>query len=99
MTETRPDNQTVSGSLASVPLGTYCCVRVTGDPELQVRLKRMGICDRRTITVLQAGDPMILSVVGARIAVSRYLADFVEVASGRFVAEVTVAAETPSETA
>jgi len=57
---------------------------VAGNPELQVRLKRMGICDRRTITVLQAGDPMILSVVGAKVAVSRYLAECVQVGETDF---------------
>ncbi len=69
-------------------MGTYTCVRVTGDPDMQVRLKRMGICDRRMITVLQAGDPMILSVVGARIAVSRYLADCVHVTDEQTVGAV-----------
>jgi hypothetical protein len=39
-----------------------------------VRLKRMGICGGRQISVLQAGDPMILRVVGARIGLSRELA-------------------------
>ncbi len=79
MTENRPDNHSVSDSLSSVPLGVYSCTRVTGKPEMQVRLKRMGICNRRSITVLQAGDPMILSVIGTRIAVSRYLAECVQV--------------------
>ena len=39
----------------------------------------MGICEGRDINVLRSGDPMILSVVGSRIAVSRHLAESVQV--------------------
>lgn len=42
-----------------------------------IRLKRMGICVDRPLELVQAGDPMILLVVGARIGISRQLAELV----------------------
>ncbi|QQE12195.1 ferrous iron transport protein A [Planctomycetota bacterium] len=38
------------------------------------RLKSMGICQGRRIQLIQAGDPLILKVVGVRIGVSARLA-------------------------
>ena len=44
-----------------------------------IRLKRMGVCAGRRIQLLQSGDPLILSVVGCRLGVSRLLASQVVV--------------------
>ena len=54
--------------------GTFRCIEITGEGEPAIRLKRMGICSGRHITIVQSGDPMILRVVGARIGLSRELA-------------------------
>jgi Fe2+ transport system protein FeoA len=63
--------------------GTFRCIEITGEGERVVRLKRMGICSGRHITIVQSGDPMILRVVGARIGLSRELAATVIVDSDR----------------
>lgn len=68
-------------SLATASPGAWVCVSVVGDMESQTRLKQMGICEGRRLTVLQSGDPMIVYVVGAQIALSRMLAGFVEVSA------------------
>lgn len=99
MTETIPHHHSTVKSLANSRHGTYCCVGVKGTPELQTRLKRMGICDRRTIIVLQAGDPMIISVVGAKIAVSRYLAECVQVGDAELAVGASVEVNTEAGTA
>lgn len=61
-------------SLTEVKSGTFRCVEVGGAPDSQVRLKRMGVCEGRSLQVVQAGDPMIVKAVGARIGISRALA-------------------------
>ena len=43
----------------------------------EVRLKRMGICEGRRIQLVQAGDPLIANVAGARVGISRLLAQHV----------------------
>ena len=47
------------------------------DGDAMVRLKRLGICNKRTIEVIQVGDPMVLRVIGSRLGVSRRLAESV----------------------
>jgi Fe2+ transport system protein FeoA len=49
-----------------------CRIDAVGDDG--VRLKRLGICVGRPIELEQAGDPMVLLVVGARVGLSRQLA-------------------------
>ncbi|MEO2013266.1 MAG: FeoA family protein [Fuerstiella sp.] len=61
-------------TLSSAASGTYRCIDVAGEGEQVIRLKRMGICSGRRISVVQTGDPMILHVVGARVGLSRELA-------------------------
>lgn len=39
-----------------------------------IRLKRMGIYVHGEIQLVQAGDPLIVTVVGARVGISRQLA-------------------------
>jgi len=57
--------------------GEFRCVDVQCDGDAMIRLKRLGICDKRTIEVLQPGDPMVLRVIGSRLGVSRRLAESV----------------------
>ena len=72
--------------------GTIRCVEITGQGEPVVRLKRMGICGGRHLTIVQSGDPMILRVVGARIGLSRELAASVIVDSDRVNADDVMSA-------
>ncbi|MEP3480243.1 MAG: FeoA family protein [Fuerstiella sp.] len=66
-------------TLASQPAGQYLCDQISGPRDAQIRLKRLGICENRPIEVIRHGDPMVLNVVGARIGVSRYLAECISV--------------------
>ena len=59
--------------------GAFHCVDVECDGDAMIRLKRLGICARRTIEVVQPGDPMVLRVVGSRLGISHQLAEFVRV--------------------
>ena len=69
-------SQSKSGhiSLEQAAEGIHTCISVSGADDATVRLKRLGICTGQEIAVLAAGDPMIVRVAGARIAVSRHLA-------------------------
>lgn len=87
MSETVNRQTTEPGILATMTSGVCCCVLIDGPQEAQVRLKRLGICEGRKVTVLQSGDPMILGVVGTQVAVSRHLAASVQV---RPVTEVAI---------
>ncbi len=60
--------------LSTTSLGTVVCSRIEGEGPEITRLKRMGVCSGRPLEVIRAGDPMILSVAGTRIGVSRKLA-------------------------
>ena len=73
-------------SLTTVSCGEFRCVEILGDVEAQVRLKRLGVCEGRKLQVVQAGDPMIVVAVGARIGISRSLASCVHVVSPDAVA-------------
>ena len=59
--------------------GRFRCTNVDCTGDAAVQLKRLGVCDGRSIEVMQPGDPMVLRVVGARIGVSRLLASSVRV--------------------
>ncbi len=57
--------------------GRYAVQTVDDRGEETTRLKRLGVCERRSVEVLQIGDPMIVRVVGSRIGISRRLASHV----------------------
>lgn len=44
------------------------------DPEDAIKLKAMGICLGRQVQLVQAGDPLIVRVLGTRIGLSGRLA-------------------------
>ncbi|MEZ6127146.1 MAG: FeoA family protein [Planctomycetaceae bacterium] len=54
--------------------GRFYCLDICCDSDAAIQLKRLGVCQGRSVEVLQPGDPMVLRVVGARIGVSRRLA-------------------------
>jgi Fe2+ transport system protein FeoA len=49
-----------------------------GEAEVE-RLKALGVCLGRKVMLVQAGDPLILKVLGSRIGVSARLAERVRV--------------------
>ncbi len=79
MSETNQQQTVDSTALSGARRGAFQCVGVRGPSETQTRLKRLGICEGREVSVLQSGDPMILSVVGSQVAVSRHLAEEIQV--------------------
>ena len=54
--------------------GRFVVCEITDVGEASIRLKRLGICENRSVELVQAGDPMIVRVAGARIGLSRRLA-------------------------
>ncbi len=60
--------------LSEITSGTARCHSIEGEGAEVVRLKRLGICFGHDIQVLQAGDPMILQVIGTKVGISRQLA-------------------------
>lgn len=73
-----------SEDFAPMPLtmaspGNFRCTRISLDERDAHRIQRLGICIGRPVVVLATGDPMIVLVSGARIGVSRQLAEHVMV--------------------
>ena len=54
-------------------------VRVAAGSDDANRLMALGICAGRHVEVIKAGDPLIVSVVGARVGLSARLASAVTV--------------------
>jgi Fe2+ transport system protein FeoA len=67
-------------------------VSVSAETDDAVRLMALGICVGRRVEVVQAGDPMIVRVVGARVGLSARLAAHVFVAVDDAKAAATTAA-------
>ena len=66
--------------LASLPEGVPARIEAVAvaDDDL-ARLEVMGVCAGRTVEVVQAGDPMIVRVLGTRIGLAAVLARSVHV--------------------
>ncbi len=79
--------------LSQMSQGRAICRQVEGDGPLASRLKRLGICEGRPLEVVQAGDPMILRVIGTNIGLSKQLAELVTVEI-----PASVPAELPADT-
>ena len=75
--KTASDSHPLSDAEAGV---VFEVCRIQAGDEDTIRLKRMGICEGRQVQLEQAGDPLILRVVGCRIGLSRRLASQVQVA-------------------
>ena len=67
-------------------------VSVSAEADDAVRLMALGICVGRRVEIVQAGDPMIVRVVGARVGLSARLAAHVLVAVEDAKAAATSAA-------
>jgi Fe2+ transport system protein FeoA len=67
-------------TLAALPTRVNArIVRVAAGSEDASRLMALGICIGRQVQVVKQGDPLIVSVVGARIGLSARLASAVTV--------------------
>ncbi|WP_428389683.1 FeoA family protein [Mucisphaera sp.] len=66
-------------TLGDLQRGACATIReVQAGPFDAERLKAMGLCSGRRVTVLKRGQPMIVSVMGSRIGLDRHLARFIE---------------------
>lgn len=66
--------------LSALPAGSYARVaHVSAHSDDLRRLQALGVCVGRRVQLVKAGDPMIISVVGARIGLSARLAAEVRV--------------------
>jgi Fe2+ transport system protein FeoA len=78
--------------LASLRAGAGRVISVIAEPDDAARLMAMGICVGRRVEIVQAGDPLIVRVVGARVGLSARLAAGVLVATADAPASATTAA-------
>ena len=53
--------------------------RVDAECDDSARLKAMGVCVGRRLSLIQSGDPLIVCVVGSRVGISSRLAKSVYV--------------------
>lgn len=66
--------------LSALPAGAYARVaQLNAHSDDLRRLQALGVCVGRCIQLVKAGDPMIISVVGARVGLSARLATEVRV--------------------
>jgi Fe2+ transport system protein FeoA len=66
--------------LDKLPPGQYALVsHIQAENADLARLMAMGVCIGRRLRMVQAGDPMILLVLGARIGVSARMGNRVQV--------------------
>ena len=71
------NRQSSSDECPITSVHTGCRLTVThvdAAAEDSVRLKRIGVCEGRSLQLLQDGDPIIVKVVGSRVGISRQLA-------------------------
>jgi Fe2+ transport system protein FeoA len=61
--------------------GSFRILSVDGDEAEVVRLKRLGICQNRRLEVISTGNPLIVSVAGTRLGVSRSVTQYISVES------------------
>jgi Fe2+ transport system protein FeoA len=67
-------------------------VQVEAEAADAARLKALGICVGRRVLIVQAGDPLIVKVVGSRVGLSARLAAGVFVVAADVSAGATTAA-------
>ena len=71
-------------SLAELSAGRVARVLQVDTPgDDSARLKSLGICVGRQVQLMQSGDPLIVRVLGARVGLSRRLAQEVVVEADR----------------
>ncbi len=66
--------------LAAIPEGVPARIAAVEAPAADVeRLEVLGLCEGRTVEVVQAGDPLIVRVLGTRIGLAAVLARSIHV--------------------
>lgn len=66
--------------LANIPEGREVLVTsVTGTGSATLRLRELGLCEGRTVTVDCPGDPMICTIDQCRVGLAKCLAEQVQV--------------------
>lgn len=66
-------------TLAVANPGRLRCTSIEGASPGATRVKSLGLCEGRELELLSHGDPMIVHVSGARIGLSRQLAELISV--------------------
>lgn len=75
-----PSESPALSPLSAAPVGgVFRVTSVEADCDDTARLKAMGVCIGRRLSLVQAGDPLIVCVVGSRVGMSARLAEAVYV--------------------
>lgn len=67
--------------LSEAAPGHYRCDGIDAVGQDAIRLKRLGICEGRSLHLVGRGDPMVLRIGESQIGLSRQLACAVQVSS------------------
>ena len=59
--------------------GYFRVLRVEGEGLEVTRLKRLGLCAQQTVEVVSTGNPLIVSVAGTQLGISRSVTGLITV--------------------
>ena len=59
--------------------GRFRVLFVDGEGPEVTRLKRLGLCEQQSVEVVSTGNPLIVSVAGTRLGISRSVTDQISV--------------------
>ncbi|MEC7502116.1 MAG: FeoA family protein [Planctomycetota bacterium] len=59
--------------------GRFRVLFVSGEGPEVTRLKRLGLCEQQSVEVVSTGNPLIISVAGTRLGISRSVTDQISV--------------------
>ncbi|MEC7696535.1 MAG: FeoA family protein [Planctomycetota bacterium] len=59
--------------------GRFRVLFVDGEGPEVTRLKRLGLCEQQSLEVVSTGNPLIVSVAGTRLGISRSVTDQISV--------------------
>ncbi|MEC8337949.1 MAG: FeoA family protein [Planctomycetota bacterium] len=59
--------------------GRFRVLFVSGEGPEVTRLKRLGLCEQHSVEVVSTGNPLIISVAGTRLGISRSVTDQISV--------------------
>ena len=59
--------------------GIFRVICVFGEGSEVTRLKRLGVCENRTLEVVNTGNPLVICVAGTRLGISRSVTHCIEV--------------------
>jgi Fe2+ transport system protein FeoA len=62
--------------LSRIKAGTFVCIKeLASNPDLQLRLRELGFCERQRIKLLSRHPTLICQICNARLGISRRLAE------------------------